>query len=183
MKQSSNSASTRIMPYEEGIMELDVFIDPRHWQSFGAINVPIHKHRWQVRMIVEEPGDDHVMVRYSKVQAAVTSTLHPFDAVVLNETYPFNVIEPTHDNIAMYFYNCLEDTLAMMDLKLVEMSIWEDKELIKRITQRNTKIGELLRGEDIISAMRQGLPEKVVTKRGPIKNTIVKMLSTATRSL
>jgi 6-pyruvoyl-tetrahydropterin synthase len=165
-------------------MELDVFIDSRHCQSFGNITVPVHKHRWQVRMKLAETGDDSpVVVRYSKVLAAVTSTLQPFDGVILNEVYPFNIIEPTHDNIAMYFYNILEDTLAMMDLKLLEMSMWEDHDLVKLITQRNSKLGELLRGEDILKAMRHDLPETVKSKRNPIKGKLVQILSNATRSI
>ena len=165
-------------------MELDVFIDSRHCQSFGNITVPVHKHRWQVRMKVAEPGEDSTaVVRYSKVLAAVTSTLQPFDRVILNEVYPFNIIEPTHDNIAMYFYNILEDTLAMMDLKLLEMSMWEDQDLVKHITQRNTSLGELLRGEDILKAMRHDLPETVKVKRNPIKSKLVKILSSATRPI
>ncbi len=159
-------------------MELDVFIDSRHCQSFGTISVPVHNHRWQVRMKVAEPGEDsHVVVRFSKVLAAVKSTLQPFDGVILNEVYPFYVIEPTHDNIAMYFFNILEDTLSMMDLKLVEMSIWEDQDLVKQITQRNTNLGELLRGEDILMNMRDGLPETVKVKRNPIKSKLVQILS------
>ena len=56
-------------------MELDVFIDSRHCQSFGTITVPVHKHRWQIRMKVAEPGEDSTaVVRYSKVLAAVTSS-------------------------------------------------------------------------------------------------------------
>jgi len=106
----------------------------------------------------------------------VKSTLQPFDGVILNEVYPFYVIEPTHDNIAMYFFNILEDTLSMMDLKLVEMSIWEDQDLVKQITQRNTNLGELLRGEDILMNMRDGLPETVKVKRNPIKSKLVQIL-------
>lgn len=162
-------------------MELDVFIDSRHCQSFGTISVPVHNHRWQVRMKVAEPGEDsHVVVRFSKVLAAVKSTLQPFDGVILNEVYPFYVIEPTHDNIAMYFYNILEDTLAMLELKLSEMSMWEDQDLVKQITQRNTRFGELLRGEDILTAMRQDLPDKVISKRNPIRSKLAKMIATRT---
>ncbi len=166
-------------------MELDVFIDSRHCQSFGNITVPVHKHRWQVRMKVAEPeADSPAVVRYSKVLAAVTSTLQPFDRVILNEIYPFNIIiEPTHDNIAMYFFNILEDTLAMMDLKLLEMSMWEDQDLVKLITQRNTSLGELLRDEDILKAMRHDLPETVKVKRNPIKSKLGKIIGNATRPI
>lgn len=165
-------------------MELDVFIDSRHCQSFGNITVPVHKHRWQVRLLVEDAGEEsRGVVRYSKVQAAVTSALHPFDGVILNEVYPFDIIEPTHDNIAMYFFNTLEDTLAMMDLRLVEMNMWEENELIKRITERNPRLGEILRGEDILMAMRQDLPDQVEVKRNPLKNKLAGLLKTATRTI
>lgn len=163
-------------------MELDIFIDSRHTQSFGTISVPLHKHRWQVRVTVQEPGQDHTVVRSNKVLSAVTSTLQPFDGVILNDVYPFTIIEPTHDNIAMYFYNCLEDALAMMNLKLIEMSLWEDQDLIKQITQRNTKFGALLRGEDILTIKRQRLPETVTIKRDSSKKTNTQMIRPSTRS-
>ncbi len=163
-------------------MDLDVFIDSRHSQSFGAVTVPVHKHRWQVRIIVEEPGEDHAVVRYSKVLSAVTVALQRYDGVILNDVFPFNIIEPTHGNVAMYFFNSLEDTLAIMDLKLVEISLWEDQDLVKQVKRRSHKLDEALRGEDILTNMRQGLPEQVVTKRTPIKKRLAKMITTATRS-
>ncbi len=164
-------------------MDLDVFIDSRHSQSFGAVTVPVHKHRWQVRIIVEDPGEDHAVVRYSKVLSAVTSTLQRYDGVILNEVFPFMTIEPTHANVAMYFFNCLEDTLAIMDLNLIEISMWEDQDLVKQVKRRSKKLDEMVRGEDMLTNMRQGLPDQVVIQPTPIKKRLAKMLNTATRSL
>jgi len=61
--------------------------------------------------------------------------------------------------------------------------MWEDHDLVKLITQRNSKLGELLRGEDILKAMRHDLPETVKSKRNPIKGKLVQILSNATRSI
>ena len=141
----------------ESIMHLDAFVDARRYETIDASNQLIHNHRWQVRVEVEVPMDNHEFVGYGKVSSAVTSTLLRYDDVVLNDVFPFNLIEPRPENVARYFYNCLEDTLTLIDLHLNQISLWENQTLIKQVQTRNTQFDDLLRGEDILKDIRETL--------------------------
>ena len=141
----------------ESIMHLDAFVDARRYETIDASNQLTHNHSWQVRVEVEVPMDNHEFVGYGKVSSAVTSTLLRYDDVVLNDVFPFNLIEPRPENVARYFYNCLEDTLTLIDLHLNQISLWENQTLIKQVQTRNTQFDDLLRGEDILKDIRETL--------------------------
>jgi len=141
----------------ESIMHLDAFVDARRCETIDAANQLIHNHCWQVQVEVEVPMDNHEFVGYGKVSSAVTSTLLRYDDVVLNDVFPFNLIEPRPENVARYFYNCLEDTLTLIDLHLNQISLWENQTLIKQVQTRNTQFDDLLRGEDILKDIRETL--------------------------
>ena len=144
----------------ESIMHLDAFVDARRYETIDAANQLIHNHCWQVQVEVEVPMDNHEFVGYGKVSSAVTSTLLRYDDVVLNDVFPFNLIEPSPENVARYFYNCLEDTLMVMDLHLKQISLWENQTLIKQVQNRNTEFDDLLRGEDILQDIRETLASR-----------------------
>jgi hypothetical protein len=80
-----------------------------------------------------------------------------YDAVLLNEVFPFNLIEPSMGNAAMYFYNCLEDTLTLMDLVLKEISLGETPDLSQRVSTRNTDMDGLHYQEGILQDLRKKL--------------------------
>jgi len=58
----------------------------------------------------------------------------------------------------MYFFNCLEDNVSFMKLRLREISIWENQTLLMRINHRNKVLDELLQsGDDILENLRDKL--------------------------
>lgn len=139
------------------IMYLDAFLDTRHFHFVDPWNKQVHGHRWQVKVQVEAPEGPAQEIGYSSVLAAVTATLMRYDKVLLNEVFPFDHIDPSHENIAGYFFNCLEDTVAIKGLSLVEVSLWEKQTLVLQVHERNEDIDILLRGEDILKQMRDSL--------------------------
>jgi 6-pyruvoyl-tetrahydropterin synthase len=160
-----------LIEQNESKIHLDVFVDARYFASDGVQIGQIQKHSWQVKIKVEVPSDNHEFAGYGKASAAVTSTLQRFDNIVLNEVYPFDIIEPNTENIAMYFYNCLQDTVSMMDLILEEISLWEKQTLIMQVNSRNKEFDDILqRGDDILQDIR-GL--MAARERGEDKNNTV----------
>lgn len=144
--------------YNESLIHVDAIVDARHFETIdNECNEQVHNHCWKVQVEVGVPAYNHEFVGYGKVFSAVTSTLLRFDDVVLNEVFPFNIIEPSPENIAMYFYNCLEDTLAVIDIHLNEINLCENQVLIKKVQTRNTEFDDLLRGEDILQDIRETL--------------------------
>ncbi len=162
-----NLAMSLIEQNESG-MHLDVFVDLRYVLTDDKKAGKMQRHSWQVKILVEVPADSQKIVGYGKVSSAVTSTLLRFDDVVLNDVYPFGIIAPNPENIAMYFFNCLQDTVALMDLQLKEITIWENQVRVMEVSQRHTEFDEQLQqGDDILHDIRSLLVER---ERGEDKN-------------
>lgn len=139
-------------------MRFDVFVDNRHFETVAGVGEPIHNHSWQVRVDVEIPPNNPENVYYGKVYSAITCTLNRYDNVLLNEAFPFTLLEPSAPNIAKYFYNCLEDNLSLMGVMLKEMTLWENPSEKIAINYRSSELDALLNhGEDILEEIRDRL--------------------------
>ena len=137
------------------IMHLDVFLDARHFHFVDPWNKQEHQHRWQVKVQVEVPR--HEEVAYSQLLSAVTSTLSRYDNVLLNEVFPFDHVDPSHENVAGYFFNCLEDMVAAKGLRLIEVGLWEKQNLVLQVHARHEEIDAQLRGENDLNQIRESL--------------------------
>jgi len=140
-------------------MHFDPEINVYHIHSGEGWHRPKHRHHWKLQLQVEVP-EDNVDVVYIHVSAAITATLARFDDVLLNRVFPFDLIEPSHDNIAAYFFNCLEDTLVLRELILRELTLVEDDTPQMTIDTRSTHIEEMLKGEDLLQDIRTSLLDK-----------------------
>lgn len=146
-------------------MHFDTEINVYHIHSGEGWHRPKHRHHWKLQLQVEVP-EDNVDVVYIHVSAAITATLARFDGVLLNRLFPFDLIEPSHENIAAYFFNCLEDTLVLKELILKELVLVEDDTPRMTIDARSTDMEEMLKGEDLIQDMRTSLLDK--SKNGQV---------------
>ncbi|MCL6610870.1 MAG: 6-carboxytetrahydropterin synthase [Peptococcaceae bacterium] len=106
-------------------IKLVSFINARHFVSFGNKPGPIHAHSWQIQIEVRVPAESTELVAFAKIFEAVKSVLEPFEDVILNYVHPFNKIQPTTENIALYLFNRLEDALQPMGLSLGKIVAWE----------------------------------------------------------
>ncbi|MDD4172096.1 MAG: hypothetical protein PHQ94_07645, partial [Syntrophomonas sp.] len=173
-------AANQVEPNEK--MRLDAFVDARYYNMVDGHKQMEH-HALQVTIEVEVPADNY-SVRYTKVSSDVVSTLLNYDNVILNDIFPFNVIEPNPQNIAMYFYSCLDDMLSLMDLNLHTLTVLELPDLQIKLTTRNTKLDSFLhQGEDLLGDIRETLlpcvetePEEVYPLKGRL-NKILKRRS------
>jgi hypothetical protein len=159
-------------------MRLDAFVDVRYYQIINGQKNMQH-HALQVTIEVEVPPDNY-SVRYTKVSSDVVSTLMQYDNVILNEIFPFNIIEPNPQNIALYFFNCLDDMLSLIDLVLHSLVILELPDLQIQVNTRNIKLDNFLhQGVDIFDSIRDTLIPCVETKPdsgSAFKGTISRIL-------
>ena len=169
-------AANQVEPNEK--MRLDAFVDARYYNMVDGHKQMEH-HALQVTIEVEVPTDNY-SVRYTKVSSDVVSTLLNYDNVILNDIFPFNVIEPNPQNIAMYFYSCLDDMLSLMDLNLHTLTVLELPDLQIKLDTRNTKLDSFLhQGEDLLGDIRETLLPCVETEPEelyPLKGRLNKIL-------
>jgi 6-pyruvoyltetrahydropterin/6-carboxytetrahydropterin synthase len=89
----------------------------------------VHGHNWKVRVVIEGEKLDAtgMLVDFLDVKSLLGEILDRIDHQFLNEIPPFDVINPSAENIAEYFYQQLNGKLAEapVPVRIREVKIWE----------------------------------------------------------
>ena len=89
----------------------------------------VHGHNWKVRVVIEGEKLDAtgMLVDFLDVKSFMREILDRIDHQFLNEIPPFDVINPSAENIAEYFYQQMTGRLAEtpVPVRIREVKIWE----------------------------------------------------------
>lgn len=88
----------------------------------------IHGHNFKVQVTIEGEKLDEtgLLVDFIDVKAAMRAIIERLDHVFLNDIVPFDVKNPSAENIAEYFFEELSRSLkASVPVKLREVKVWE----------------------------------------------------------
>jgi len=89
----------------------------------------VHGHNWKVRVVIEGEKLDAtgMLVDFLDVKSLLGEILDHIDHQFLNEIPPFDVVNPSAENIAEYFYQELSGKLAEtpVPVRIREVKIWE----------------------------------------------------------
>lgn len=143
-------------------MQLDCFLEFKHHPNYMESAIPVHRHRWQIRVAIAPPVDNGDRVSYNALFTLVNSVLKRYNQVVMNDVHPFDRVRPTHDNIAKYLFNRIEDGVENLGGQLSNITVWEDLELINQIERRSPELDHLnqVAGRNDKSAPSVGRPPK-----------------------
>ena len=89
----------------------------------------VHGHNWKVRVVIEGEKLDQtgMLVDFLDVKSFMGEILDRIDHQFLNEIPPFDVINPSAENIAEYFFQQMTGKLAetSVQVRIREVKIWE----------------------------------------------------------
>ena len=89
----------------------------------------IHGHNWKVRVTIEGERLDEtgLLVDFIDVKNLMGQILDRIDHQFLNEIPPFDVVNPSAENIAEYFWQKMAEGLVNtpVPVKVTEVKIWE----------------------------------------------------------
>ena len=89
----------------------------------------VHGHNWKVQVVIEGEKLDAtgMLVDFLDVKSFMGEVLDRIDHQFLNEIPPFDVVNPSAENIAEYFYQQLSGKLAdiPVPVRIREVKIWE----------------------------------------------------------
>jgi len=89
----------------------------------------VHGHNWKVRVVIEGEKLDAtgMLVDFLDVKSLLGGILDRIDHQFLNEIPPFDVVNPSAENIAEYFYQQLNGKLSEtpVPIRIREVKIWE----------------------------------------------------------
>ena len=89
----------------------------------------VHGHNWKVCVVIEGEKLDAtgMLVDFLDVKSLLGGILDRIDHQFLNEIPPFDVVNPSAENIAEYFYQQLNGKLSEtpVPIRIREVKIWE----------------------------------------------------------
>ena len=89
----------------------------------------IHGHNWKVRVTIEGERLDEtgLLVDFIDVKNLMGQILDRIDHQFLNEIPPFDVVNPSAENIAEYFWQKMSEGLVNtpVPVKVTAVKIWE----------------------------------------------------------
>lgn len=87
----------------------------------------LHGHRFRVAVTVRATKLDDIGMAYdfTRLKAHLASVTGRFDHTSLNETPPFDTVNPSSENIAATVYAELKPMLAGAPARLVSVTVWE----------------------------------------------------------
>ena len=88
----------------------------------------LHGHNYLAEMVVEGEtltNDTELVMDFSLLKKILREELAKIDHCNLNEIPPFNIINPSSENIAQYLWHCVKPRLSEYPVKLYSISISE----------------------------------------------------------
>jgi 6-pyruvoyltetrahydropterin/6-carboxytetrahydropterin synthase len=89
----------------------------------------VHGHNFKVRVIIEGErlDDTGMLVDFIDVKTAMRAVIERLDHQFLNEITPFDVKNPSAENIAEYFHEEMTRGLAAapVPVRIREVTVWE----------------------------------------------------------
>jgi 6-pyruvoyltetrahydropterin/6-carboxytetrahydropterin synthase len=86
-----------------------------------------HGHNWRLRVTVSASELDSagMVMDFSELKREVKAILAPFEFRDLNETPPFDELNPTAEQIASLVFERLEETIGSGRLRVERVEVWE----------------------------------------------------------
>ena len=87
----------------------------------------LHGHNWQVEVSVcsEVLDDNGIAIDFREIKKQTKLVIKRLDHQYLNEIKPFDVLNPTAENIAKYFFEEVGLLIKSENVKVKEVLIWE----------------------------------------------------------
>jgi 6-pyruvoyltetrahydropterin/6-carboxytetrahydropterin synthase len=87
----------------------------------------LHGHNWQVEVSVcsQVLDDSGIAIDFREIKKQTKLVVKRLDHQYLNEIKPFDVLNPTAENIAKYFFDEIALLITNKDVKVKKVMIWE----------------------------------------------------------
>jgi 6-pyruvoyltetrahydropterin/6-carboxytetrahydropterin synthase len=87
----------------------------------------LHGHNWQVEVMVSSQVLDEsgIAIDFREIKKQTKAVVKRLDHQYLNEIEPFDVLNPTAENIAKYFFDEICILINDENIKVKEVLIWE----------------------------------------------------------
>lgn len=91
-------------------------------------NIHGHTFKVQANVSASEPDSTGLVIDFIEIKTALQKIVENFDHQYINEIKPFDIINPTNENLAKYFFEALTIILQPKKVKVTSLSVWESNE-------------------------------------------------------
>ena len=87
----------------------------------------VHGHNWKVQVIIEGQKLDGagLLIDFIDVKNLMGEVIDRLDHQHLNDIPPFDVVNPSAENIAEYFYQEMSKGLGTAPVRIQAVKVWE----------------------------------------------------------
>jgi len=87
----------------------------------------LHGHNWQVEVMVYSQvlNESGIAIDFREIKNQTNVVVKRLDHQYLNEIKPFDVLNPTAENIAKYLFDEIGILINNQEVKVKELTIWE----------------------------------------------------------
>ena len=87
----------------------------------------LHGHNWQVEVMVcsQVLNESGIAIDFREIKRQTKLVVKRLDHQYLNEIEPFDVLNPTAENIAKYLFDEIAVLINKQNVKVIEVTIWE----------------------------------------------------------
>ena len=87
----------------------------------------VHGHNYRVLVTIQGPQLDSIglLVDFVEVKKLMSRVVDRLDHQFINDLAPFDIINPSAENMAKYFYDEISAGLGESQVRVGEVKIWE----------------------------------------------------------
>ena len=87
----------------------------------------LHGHNWEVEVMVcsQVLNESGIAIDFREIKRQTKLVVKRLDHQYLNEIKPFDVLNPTAENIAKYLFDEIAVLINNQNVKVKEVTIWE----------------------------------------------------------
>ena len=87
----------------------------------------VHGHNYRVQVTLQGPQLDAIglLVDFVEVKKLMNRVIDRLDHQFINDLAPFDIINPSAENMAKYFYDEISAGLGTTPVRVGEVKIWE----------------------------------------------------------
>ena len=99
------------------------------WREYRGKREIVHGHNYRVQVVVRGEKLDKIgmLAEFVALKKALRDTCEPMDHVFLNEMKPFDTVNPTAENMAVYIADKLQEVIGGdgNPVEVAEVKVWE----------------------------------------------------------
>lgn len=99
----------------------------------------MHGHNWKVELelVATQLDNIGIAIDFKKMKQATNDVCNRLDHHYLNDIAPFDIINPTAENIAAYLYGEIGRLLNNDHVKVRAVTLWETERACVRYSEEN----------------------------------------------